>query len=42
MKAGLSYDAWLLKDTRIYRFQAIIFEEKTPKGIVQLKKIERK
>ncbi|MBT8171437.1 TIGR00296 family protein [Candidatus Bathyarchaeota archaeon] len=39
MKAGLSCDAWLLKKTRIYRFQAIIFEEKTPKGIIKQKKI---
>ncbi|PVX24801.1 MAG: TIGR00296 family protein, partial [Candidatus Bathyarchaeum sp.] len=29
MKAGLPPDSWLIKDTKIYRFQAIIFEEKT-------------
>ncbi len=39
MKAGLSPDAWLLKDTKIYRFQAIIFEEASPKGQVELKTI---
>jgi uncharacterized protein len=39
MKAGLSPDAWLLKDTMIYRFQAIIFEEVSPKGQVKQKKI---
>ena len=39
MKAGLSPDAWLLKDTKIYRFQAIIFEEASPKGQVKQKKI---
>lgn len=39
MKAGLSPDAWLLKDTKISRFQAIIFEEKTPKGNIEQKKI---
>ena len=39
MKAGLSPDSWLLKDTKIYRFQAIIFEEASPKGQIKLKKI---
>ena len=39
MKAGLSPDAWLLKDTKIYRFQAIIFEEASSKGNIELKKI---
>ena len=39
MKAGLSPDAWLLKDTKIYRFQAIIFEEASPKGQVKQKTI---
>jgi len=28
-----------LKNTKIYRFQAIIFEEETPKGEIKLKKI---
>ena len=39
MKAGLPPDSWLLKDTKIYRFQAIIFEEALPKGQIKLKKI---
>ncbi len=39
MKAGLSPDSWLLKDTKIYRFHAIIFEEATPKGQIKQKKI---
>ena len=39
MKAGLAPDAWLLKGTKIYRFQAIIFEEKKPNGEVNLKRI---
>jgi uncharacterized protein (TIGR00296 family) len=39
MKAGLSPDSWLLKDIKIYRFQAIIFEETSPKGKIELKKI---
>lgn len=34
LKAGLTMDAWLLKGTRIYKFQAIIFEEETPGGHV--------
>jgi uncharacterized protein (TIGR00296 family) len=37
MKAGLQPDYWLLKGTKVYKFQAIIFEEKTPNG-----KVERK
>jgi hypothetical protein len=32
MKAGLPPDAWLDRETKIYRFQAIIFEEKKPNG----------
>ncbi len=39
IKAGLSPDAWLLKDTKIYRFKAIIFEEASPEGQVKLKTI---
>ena len=39
MKASLLPDAWLLKNTKIYRFQAIIFEEEIPKGNVKQKKI---
>ncbi len=39
MKAGLSPDCWLLEGTKIYKFQAIIFEELSPKGDVELKKL---
>lgn len=39
IKAGLSPDAWLLPHTKIYKFQAIIFEEEAPKGKIKLKKI---
>jgi len=35
IKTGLSPDCWLLKDTKIYKFQAIVFEEETPKGEVR-------
>ncbi|HVP26692.1 MAG TPA: TIGR00296 family protein [Candidatus Bathyarchaeia archaeon] len=37
IKAGLPPDCWLMNGTRIYRFQAIIFEEKTPKGEIESK-----
>lgn len=37
VKAGLPPDNWLLKDTKIYKFQAIIFEEQTPNGEVKRK-----
>jgi uncharacterized protein (TIGR00296 family) len=39
IKAGLSPDSWLLKDTKIYKFHAIIFEETSPKGNIEQKKI---
>ncbi|MCW4052109.1 MAG: TIGR00296 family protein, partial [Candidatus Bathyarchaeota archaeon] len=39
IKAGLSPDSWLLDGTKIYTFQAIIFEEKAPGGEVALKEI---
>ena len=39
IKAGLPPDCWLLKGTKIYRFQAIIFEEVSPKGEVVRKKL---
>jgi len=39
MKAGLQPDVWLLKDTKIFKFQAIIFEETIPKGVIVQKKI---
>ena len=39
MKAGLSPDCWLLEGTKIYKFQAIIFEEVAPKGDVEPKKL---
>jgi uncharacterized protein (TIGR00296 family) len=37
IKAGLPPDNWLLKDTKIYKFQAIIFEEETPGGEIKRK-----
>ncbi|MGD6851514.1 MAG: TIGR00296 family protein [Candidatus Bathyarchaeia archaeon] len=41
MKAGLPPDSWLNKNTKLYRFKAIIFEEEAPNGAIkrlQLKK----
>jgi uncharacterized protein (TIGR00296 family) len=35
VKAGLPLDSWLMKSTKIYKFQAIVFEEETPKGEVK-------
>jgi len=40
MKAGLPPDCWLLHDTKIYRFKAIIFEEETPRGRVRRKELK--
>ena len=40
VKAGLPPDSWLLKDTKIYKFEAIIFEEVSPKGKIIRKEIE--
>jgi len=37
IKAGLPPDNWLLEGTKIYRFQAIIFEEEKPRGEVKRK-----
>ncbi len=39
IKAGLSPDSWLLKATKIYRFQAAVFEEETPRGKVKRKEL---
>jgi len=37
IKAGLPPDNWLLDGTKIYKFQAIVFEEERPKGEVKRK-----
>ncbi|MCD6530567.1 TIGR00296 family protein [Candidatus Bathyarchaeota archaeon] len=42
LKAGLPPDCWLMEDTQVYAFQAIIFEEESPKGEVIRKVIEEK
>lgn len=35
VKAGLPPDGWLTKGVKIYKFQAIVFEEETPQGEVK-------
>ena len=42
IKAGLSPDGWLLKGTKVYKFQALIFEEVSPKGEIKAKELHRK
>ena len=39
MKAGLYPDAWLDRETRIYRFQAVVFEEEEPRGPVRRREL---
>jgi len=39
LKAGLTPDCWLLEGTKIYKFQAIIYEETSPKGPIERKKL---
>jgi uncharacterized protein (TIGR00296 family) len=41
-KAGLSPDCWLIEGTKIFKFQAIVFEEEKPNGEVKLRAFERK
>jgi uncharacterized protein len=42
IKAGLPPDSWLTKGAKIYKFQAIIFEEETPHGEVKRKLLDEK
>jgi uncharacterized protein (TIGR00296 family) len=37
VKAGLPPDCWLMKGTKVYKFQAIIFEEEKPRGEIRRK-----
>ena len=36
IKAGISPDSWLLKDTKIYKFSCVIAREITPKGQIEV------
>jgi len=38
-KAGLPPDSWLLEDTEVQRFQAIIYSENSPRGRVSRHKL---
>lgn len=42
IKAGLPPDSWLLEGTKIYSFQAIIFEEEKPNGEIKRKTLDEK
>jgi uncharacterized protein (TIGR00296 family) len=42
IKAGLPPDSWLTKGAKIYKFNAIIFEEETPQGEVKRKLLSGK
>jgi len=42
IKAGLPPDSWLTKGAKIYKFNAIIFEEETPQGEVERKRLGKK
>jgi uncharacterized protein (TIGR00296 family) len=35
MKAMLTPDSWLMQNTKIYKFQAIVYGETTPKGAIK-------
>ncbi len=39
VKAGLPPDNWLLKPTKIHKFQAIIFEEEKPEGKIKRREL---
>lgn len=40
MKAGLPPDAWWDEDTRVYRFEGIVFTEVTPRGRVVVRELK--
>ena len=42
IKAGLPPDNWLLEKTKVHKFQAIIFEEESPRGKVKRKELNGK
>jgi hypothetical protein len=39
IKAGLPPDNWLIKTTKVHKFQAIVFEEESPRGKIKRKKL---
>jgi len=40
MKAGLSPDAWLVRGTKVSKFQALIFHETVPNGSIEQKMLK--
>lgn len=40
IKAGLSPEAWIIPETKIFKFQALIFKEKVPKGEIEEVKLQ--
>jgi len=38
-KAGLAFDCWVMEETKVYKFQAIVFEEEEPNGKVHLRNL---
>ena len=42
IKAGLTPDSWLTQGIKIYKFQAIIFEEEKPKGEIKQLQLSEK
>lgn len=41
IKAGLSPDCWLLKSTKVHKFQAMVFKEEKPEGEIKRRKPEQ-
>jgi uncharacterized protein (TIGR00296 family) len=39
LKAGLTPDAWLVKDTSVSKFQAIVFQEEKPSGQIRRRQL---
>jgi len=39
LKAGLTPDMWLLDATRVFKFQAVVFEEESPEGRVHRRRL---
>lgn len=37
VKAGLTTDSWLVKATKIYKFQCVVVSEKFPNGAIEIK-----
>ena len=38
-KAGLPFDCWIMEETKVYKFQAMVFEEEEPNGKIHLRNL---